>query len=716
MLKVSISITFVLIAIIFLSGCTQHETLIEINETEEANETTPQVEESPIKVDWTQLNSPPGGGYWTISISQSDPDTVLIASRDFNILKSTNAGDNWLLLGEKLFGAHIFSNMIIHPNDANRIIISNGAVYYTNDGGTVWYAINNKQIGSGETEGVTALATDNNNTNIVYAGEGNEFYKSSDFGKNWNKLSTIEGASIRGIAVADAIYVMNSETGLWKSNDNGNTFKKIEDVSGVFTYNHFFHDKSNGNLYFATADGLYRYSDGSWKKLPQFDSQTQPLVVSASGNIVYATASDKSVYKSLDGGNSWTKILTVDDIQSHHGYNFPVAVHPDSPDIVYVATDNQILKSTDGGITWRDIGKNVKDDSLFVMAYAKDTKTIWVGAYWTRGLFTTTDEGKNWKFVESWRETEPSDHYPMSMIVDTQDSRKVYVSGASGVKITEDNGETWKPATKDVPLYDRHIHGLGIDKENPNILYAGTAPGWDQGYQTSKIFRTIDAGKIWSDLSSFPSKEENNVYAFDVKGDVIYVSINQHERDDVHAPHVNAQGVLKSLDGGETWQDVSGNLPHKNVFPVATHPTNPDIVYIGLGHIEEVGAELITRGEQGLFMSVQGGDKWERVEGLPEVQPSKIRFHPSNSNIIFVTFGEHICGACAAGIDNDENKYPRGAGVYGTIDGGNTWYNLVPEKSFTKRQVAAMDFIFADDSTIYVITDDGIFKGVISFK
>ena len=681
---------------------------------------------SPIKVQWAQLNSPPGGGYWSIAIAPSDPNTILIASRDFNILKTTNGGNNWNLLGEKLFGAHIFSNIVIHPSDANRIMISNGALYYTKDGGTVWYAVNtygNVQIGSGETEGVTALAVDDNNPNTIYAGQGNEFYQSSDFGKTWKKLSEVSeivGSTIRGIiVVSDSIYVMNSGSGLWKSDDNGKTFASIEEVSSVdFTYRYLFHDKTGNNIYVAAVDALYKNSGGSWNMLPGFNSEIQPIAVSAAGNIVYVTATDKSVYKSQDGGNSWAKVLTVNNIQSHHDYNFPVAVHPDFPDIVYVATDRQILKSTDGGKTWRDIGKDVKDDSLFVMAYANDTNTLWVGAYWTRGLFITTDEGKNWKFIESWRSAEPQDHYPMSMVINPQDGKKVYVSGAFGVKITKDNGETWESTAQGTLPYGKHIHGLGIDKENPNILYAGTAPGWDQGYQTSKVFRTTDAGKTWKELSSFPSKEENNVYAFDAKGDVIYASINQHERSEVHAPHTNAQGVLKSVDRGETWQDISGNLPHKNIFPITTHPTNTDIIYAGLGHLEEtvMGNMRVTKGDQGLFRKITGENKWEKVAGLPEVQPSKIRFHPSNSNIIFVSFGEHICGACAGEMDKDEYHYPKGAGLWGSVDGGNTWHNLVLEGTFTKRQMAVMDFIFVDDNTVYIITDDGLFKGEIEIN
>ncbi len=699
-------------------GISQSQKQDKITDIQIPEKTKSPITKSPIRIQWSQLNSPPGGGYWSIAIAPSDPNTILIASRDFNVLKSRNAGTSWNLLGEKLFGAHIFSNTAVHPADASRIIISNGALYYTEDGGTVWYAVDNNKIGSGETEGVTALAIDDSNPNVVYAGQGNEFYKSGDFGKTWEKLSEIPGATIRGIVVSDSIYVMNSGSGLWKSNDKGKTFTKVEEVSGVFTYNHLFHDKTNNNIYFATADGLYKHSDGDWNKLSQFNSETQPITVSAVGGVVYVTATDRSVYKSEDGGNSWHNVLNVDDIRAHHGYNFPVAMHPDFPDIVYVATDNQILKSTDGGETWQDIGRDVKDDSLFTMAYAKDTNTLWVGAYWTRGLFTTTDEGENWKFIESWRSAEPHDHYPMSMIVNPEDSKKIYVSGAYGLKITEDNGGTWESAGKGTSLPDKHLHGLGIDRENANILYAGTAPGWGQGYQISKIFRTTDAGKAWYDLPSFPSKEENNVYAFDAKADVIYVSINQHEREDPHAPHTNAQGVLKSVNGGETWQDISGNLPHKNVFPITMHSTNPDIVYVGLGHTEElnIGGKLTTSGQQGLFRSIYGGDKWESVEGLPKVQPSKIRFHPSNSSIIFVSFGEHVCGACAGEVDKDEDKYPKGAGVYGTIDDGKTWYNLVPEGALTERQMAVMDFIFANDDTLYIITDDGLFRGEIGIN
>jgi len=680
--------------------------------------TQPEVN-SPIRIQWSQqLNSPPGGDYWSIAIAPSDPNTVLIASRSFNVLKSSNAGASWNLLGEKLFGAHILSNIVVHPTNPNRIIISNGALLFTEDGGTVWEAVNkygNVQIA--ETEGVNALAIDDNNPDIVYAGQGNEFYQSSDFGKTWKKLSEVSeivGSTIRGIiVVSDSIYVMNDGSGLWKSIDNGRTFAAVEEVvSSTFTYNHLFHDKTNNNIYVAATDSLYKNSGSGWNKLPQFNSEMQPIAVSAVGDIVYVTATDKSVYKSEDRGNSWAKVLTVNDIQAHDKYTFPVAVHPDFPDIVYVATDDQILKSIDSGKTWQDIGKDVKDDALFTMGYAKDTNTLWVGNGWTRGVFTTKDEGMTWNYLEKWRER---DHYPMNIQIDPRNGRKVFISSVSGIQLTENNGETWSLLGEGLYLFEKHVHGLTMDPSDPDTLYAGTGPGWDQVNPVAKIYKTTDGGNTWRELEEgLPDIQEragNNAYAFAVSESnprVVYLAFNGAE--EYRAPYPTSLGLFKSVNGGESWIEINNNLPQRNVFPVAVHPKNPDVVYIGLGHTQEHETS------QGLYKSINGGQSWLEVNGLPQLQPSQIRFYPQNPNIILVSFGEHICGACGAEIDQDENNYPKGAGLWGSVDGGNTWHNLVPEGTFTKRQMAVMDVIFIDDDTVYIITDDGLFKGEIEIN
>lgn len=669
------------------------------------------VKKSPLNVEWQQLQSPPGGGYWTITIATSDPKLIFIGTRDFNVIKTTDAGKTWKNLGEKLFGAHIFSNIAVHPSDPNTFFVSNGAIHYTNDGGTVWNAVSQEKTGIGQNEGVTALAYNTENPSIMYAGEGNDFYISSDGGKNWSKIRSVEGTTIRTIIKKDALYVMVSDSGVFKSVDDGKTWiqknsgiDSFDYIYGMFNNRYLVYNEISSEFYLATENGLYVSVDGErWQKKGNFQNENAPLTIAAAGPIIYVTTESGKLYKSDDKGETWEVIYTAENIKTHNFFDYAVNIHYLKPNIVYVITKDRIVKSLDAGKTWQEISKEIYDDAFFIMDYAHDTETLWVGEYWTRGLFTTKDDGKTWKFIESWRETARHDHYPMSFDVNPLNGNEVYVSGAYGVKKTINNGENWTALGEGTFFFDRHIHGMSLDTNNPSIIYAGSAPGWEQENQKSQVFKSIDKGQTWKELTGFPSVKDNNVYAFAIKDNIIYAALNQHESGESEKHH-NSLGVWKSLDAGKTWQDISSNLPNKNVFSIAFHPQNQDIVYAGLGHVQEHSSES----EQGLFRSKDGGKSWQRVEGLPELQPTKIRFNPDNSNIILASYGEHICGACDSG-------YPKGAGIYGTIDNGETWYNLIPEGIFTERQLAVMDIVFKDKETIYAVTDDGIFKGKINF-
>lgn len=677
-------------------------------------------EQSPLSVKWQQLRSPPGGGYWTIAIAPSDPKSIFVASGDFGVVKTNDGGKTWKNIGEKIFGAHIFSNIAVHLSDPNTFFVSNGTLHYTNDGGTVWDQASFKKtnIGQDSDRWVTAIAYNTKNPRIMYAGDKNNFYISSDGGKNWSLAGSvsIEGDILSIVEGDDSdLYVMMNDSGVFKSIDEGKTWMKKNNgiaafsyAGGMFNHRYLVYDKLSSKFYLATENGLYVSSDiNQWQLKGPFQNENLPLTVATADAIIYVTTESGKLYKSNNGGESWEVVYTAKNLKRHHNFPYAVSIHNTQPDIVYVATDREILKSRDGGKSWQEISKEIYDDALFVMDYASDTKTLWVGAYWTRGLFTTTDEGRTWRFVESWRHTEPSDHYPMSLDINPLNGKEVYVSGAKGVKKTTDNGETWTALEDDILVSGKHIHGMLLDPARPSTIYAGSAPGWDQGLQVSQVFKSIDGGNTWKKLPGFPSREENNIYAFAVGGDTIYAALTQHESSEVD-DHDNSLGMWKSLDAGATWQDISANLPNKNVYSVSVHPQKSDVVYVGLGHIQPLASEgEHSKGEQGLFQSKDGGKSWQRIEGLPELQPSKIRFHPKNPNIILVSFGEHICGAC-------NYRYPQGAGVWGSADGGEKWYNLIPEGIFTKRQLAVMDIVFKDEGTMYAVTDDGVFKGELN--
>lgn len=122
-------------------------------------------------------------------------------------------------------------------------------------------------------------------------------------------------------------------------------------------------------------------------------------------------------------------------------------------------------------------------------------------------------------------------------------------------------------------------------------------------------------------------------------------------------------GLWKTVDGGNEWFPVTdGKISCSSIGAVAVAETNPDIVYIGGGETELRGS--ITQGN-GMYKSVDGGKTWRHI-GLRETQAiSRIRIHPTNPNIVYVSALGHPYG------ENEER------GIFKTTDGGNTWKKVL---------------------------------------
>ncbi|WP_153796355.1 VPS10 domain-containing protein [Foetidibacter luteolus] len=122
-------------------------------------------------------------------------------------------------------------------------------------------------------------------------------------------------------------------------------------------------------------------------------------------------------------------------------------------------------------------------------------------------------------------------------------------------------------------------------------------------------------------------------------------------------------GLWKTIDGGLSWKPVTdGQLASSSVGAVAVSETNPDIVYIGMGESEFRGN--IMQGD-GIYKSTDAGKTWTNI-GLKNSQIiSRIRIHPTNPDIVYVSVLGHAYGP------NEER------GVFKTTDGGKTWKKIL---------------------------------------
>lgn len=370
-----------------------------------------------------------------------------------------------------------------------------------------------------------------------------------------------------------------------------------------------------------------------WQEMPLQSGEVAEIVISPSNpNIMYAgfEVNSHSLYKSEDGGRSWTKINGGGD------HTKDVAVSPGDPNRVYFAM-SEALQTTDlsfrstarslyGGPPGFDSetqvilstgipagGSSVSFSSVEI--FEEDDNVIYVarkgGGYGPLGvagrvsskIYKTVNRGQSWSEFESNLSS-------INVLAIHPTNHNIVLAGSSdGIYKSEDSGRT---LNKLQGL--SNVISLEFQLDNPNIVYAGSA---------SKILKTTDGGGRWQEITG-PLKDVHRVRVSRSHPNVLYASTDN--------------GVFRSDNGGNSWRDASGppagGLKSKNIQIVEIHPTNPDIAFIGHSSLwSAVRAEDRYRtgllAHQGIFKTEDGGKSWVRSDtGIKEYNFEEVAVNP----------------------------------------------------------------------------------------
>src|SRR5947207_2742519 len=304
----------------------------------------------------------------------------------------------WRLIGPFRGGRTVGAAGVPQQPNVFYIGVNNGGVWKTTDAGLTWSPIFDDQ----PTQSIGSLAVAPSDPNIIYVGSGEGLqrpdlsvgdgsYKSTDAGKTWTHLDLRNGqqipqiavdprnANVILVAVAGHPYAPNEERGIFRSSDGGQTFDKVlykdENVGGADVV----FDPKNADVAYAglwearqgpwenaawngTAGGVFKSTDNgkTWKQLsgglPDGIIQANLAIAPSSPNRVFASialATGLMIYRSDDGGDSWTRITTDPRPAGRIGGGdlAVIRVDPKNPDVLYSASVVS-WKSTDGGKTW----------------------------------------------------------------------------------------------------------------------------------------------------------------------------------------------------------------------------------------------------------------------------------------------------------------------------------------------------------------------------
>ena len=400
-----------------------------------------------------------------------------------------------------------------------------------------------------------------NKPNLFYFGAtGGGVWRTQNGGRTWENISDgYFGGSIGAIEVAEddpnVLYVgggeqtvrgnVSSGYGMWKSVDAGKTWTK----AGLEKSRHIpriaTHPKNHNIVYAAVLGDLYK--------------PTQ----------------DRGVYKSLDGGTTWKRVLFANE----NAGATDLTLDPNNPRILYASTWNvrrtpyslssggegsALWKSTDSGETWKEISKNkgFPTDTLGIIGVTVsplNSERVWaiVENKEKGGVYRSDDGGATWEQVNSDRSLRQRAWYYTRIYADTKDENTVYVLNVSYHKST-DGGKTFKSSY--APHGDHH--DLWIAPEDAMRMIMGD----DGGAQIS-----YDGGETWSTYHNQPTAQfyrvtTDNAFPYRIYG-------AQQDNSTVRIPYRTEGWSI----GEDDWEDTAGG----ESAHIAVDPENPDIVYGG---------------------------------------------------------------------------------------------------------------------------------------
>ena len=649
------------------------------------------------------FDSQPVYSIGSVTIDPSNPSIIWVGSGENvggrhvgygdGVYKSADGGKSWKNMGLKK-SEHI-SEIIVHPDDSNVVYVasqgplwSSGGdrgLFKTTDGGKTW----NKILGGSEWTGVTDIMMDSRHPNIIYAA-------------TWDRHRTV------------AAYMGGGPgSGIHRSDDNGNTWKKLS--NGI--------PKSNlGKIGIAMS-----YQDN---------------------DVVYAAIeTDRTkggVYKSVNRGESWTKMSnTVSGGTGPHYYQ-ELYTSPHKFDRLYLM-NVQILTSDDGGKNFRELeGRRQKHSDHHAIAF-KDSDPDYIMVGTDAGIYESFDLAKNW-------------HYFLNLPL-TQ-FYKVAVNNAEPFYHifggTQDNGSAGGPSATDeaAGITNRDWyktlfadgHQSATDPVYNNIIYATTQEGrfhridletgeqvfvqpqalegdpherynWDTPILVSphdpariyigsyRVWQSDNRGDSWSPISGDLTRNENRIElpimgrkqswdnAWDVKAMSQYNTITSLSESPVQEGIIWAgtdDGFIQvTSNGGESWKSIPVTklgLPERSfVNDIKADLFDSNTVYVSLDNHKEGDLSPY------LFKSSDLGESWESISNnIPD------------NTLVWRFVQDHV--------KKDLFFLATEFGIYTSLNGGNSWQKLGGTPTISFRDIVIQerenDLVGASFGRGFFVLDD----------
>lgn len=568
-----------------------------------------------------------------------------------------------------------------------------GGLWKTTDGGENWVPVTDGQIHSAS---VGAVAVSESNPDVVYIGMGEScirgnimpgdgMYKSTDAGKTWTHIGfgndTVDAISKIRVHPTnpDIVYAAvfgkygkeSAERGVFKSTDGGKTWKKTlfrDNKTGAVD---LALDRKNPNVIFAAMWEAYRVE----------------YQMSSGGP-------GSGLFKSTDGGETWTEITRNPGLPSGVVGRIGIAVSGADSNRIYALVENEkggLYVSDNGGGTWTLVNENrtVRQRAFYythVIAdpVAKDTVYML-----NTSAFRSTDGGKTLTNVGGGTH---GDHH--DLWIDPDDPKHLVIGNDGGGAVSMAGGPGW--TAQDFPtaqyyhaISTRHVpyHVCGAQQDGSTVCVpSNTNLGGGRGGGGG------GGGRGGTPELYSPGGAEPGYVAPDpLDPDIFYAGGNNGSlltRLDRRSGNLREVNPYPRMFSGEASKDVVERWQW--TYPIIFSPADPRVLYTSSQHV---------------YKTTNGGDKWDRISGdLTRHDPKTMGdsggpiTHDMNSPEIYGTVfalgpGKKDVNILWAGSDDGV--------IHVTRDGGKNWTNVTPKEMPDLGRVSIIDASSFDPGTAY---------------
>ncbi|HZU12482.1 MAG TPA: glycosyl hydrolase [Chloroflexota bacterium] len=626
-----------------------------------------------------------------------------------------------------------------------------GGVWKTTDGGTYWENVSDGYI---RTAAIGALAVAPSDPAVLYAGtgettirgnvsHGDGVYKSTDSGKTWANVGLADTRQIAKIRVhptnPDLLYVAalghawgpNDERGIFRSRDGGKSWEKIlyrDDRTGAAD---LVMDPTNPRILYASlwqaqrtpfslisggpGSGLFRSTDGgdTWEELtgrpglPTGVKGKIGVAVSPSqpGRIwALVEATDGALFRSDDGGETWQRLSEQGDLRQRAWYYMHIYADPRDADVLWVL-NIQCWRSIDGGVTFNPV-PTPHGDNHDLWIDPQDPLRMIEGN--DGGACVSYNGGLSWSTLYN-QPTAQMYH----VTTDNQLPYRVYGSQqdntAISIKSRSVNGvismEDWYEPGGGESGY------IAVKPDDPNIVYGGAI---GSGFGNGLLYRYDHRTGQEQNITVYPEDMGMGESASGLRYRFQWTFPVEISPFDPNVLYVGSNQLLKSTNGGMSWEEISPDLTRNDVSkqqpsggPITKDNTGAEVYGTIFAFVESPHqrGEFWVGTDDGLVqISRDGGKSWQNITppDLPEwalISTLDVSRHQPGTAYIAATRYKW----------DDTKPY-----LYKTADYGQTWQKItggIPEGEFTRvvrEDPGCRGLLVAGTETgVYVSFDDG---------